>query len=124
MRAIVTHSRPLPIELRLPNLGATQRPRDRSIDVSGSAAEPAHHLPQRERKGARRAEHQQRAGEHPDKAGGRDREHPGPQIHAVPDPEGGGVLHTSEEADKGKKRVAPRRPPHRCREPDAHLWKT
>lgn len=72
MRALLTHSRPLPLQLCLANLGAAQCPRDRSRVIPRSHPEPAYSVEKREREGAHRAVDKQRADKHQDQASGRD----------------------------------------------------
>ena len=102
VRPLVPDRRALALELRLAGLGAAQRARNRGGHVPGAAAEPADGVAQRERARAHRAERQQRAAQHPHQTGGRDREHPRAQVHAVPDAEGRGFFYTEEEADQSE----------------------
>lgn len=48
MRPLLTHSRPRTLKLRLANLGAAQRARDRSRQLPGSPPKPSDRVPERE----------------------------------------------------------------------------
>lgn len=48
MCAVIFDRGPGSLELRIANVGATQRAGDRGTDVAGAAVEPADNLPKRE----------------------------------------------------------------------------
>ena len=87
----------MPGELLLAEGRAPQQAADRGAGVGGDAAEPRHHLEEREGEGPHRALGQLRPRVHRHQASRRDREAALPQVHGVHDAAGGQLCHPAAE---------------------------